>query len=80
MLRHGWAITVAAAHGGLWPAVVAVFPPEVPTSRPQVYTCLTRATRHVSVVDATDGALATGVRETLAPERTTRLVQILREG
>ncbi|MFC9938695.1 helix-hairpin-helix domain-containing protein [Nocardiopsis alba] len=80
VLRHGWAITVAAAHGGLWPAVVAVFPPEVPISRPQVYTCLTRATRHVSVVDATDGALATGVRETLAPERTTRLVQILREG
>ncbi len=79
-LRHGWAVTVAAAHGGRWPAVVAVFPPKVPVSRPQVYTALTRAVRHVSVVDATDGALQSGVRENLTPERTTRLVQVLREG
>ncbi|SIO86762.1 helix-hairpin-helix domain-containing protein [Nocardiopsis sp. JB363] len=79
-LRHGWAVTVAAAHGGRWPAVVTVFPPQVPVSRPQVYTALTRAVRHVSVVDATDGALESGVRENLAPERTTRLVQVLREG
>lgn len=79
-LRHGWAVTVAAAHGGRWPAVVTVFPPQVPVSRPQVYTALTRAVRHVSVVDATDGALESGVRENLASERTTRLVQILREG
>ena len=79
-LRHGWAVTVAAAHGGRWPAVVTVFPPQIPVSRPQVYTALTRAVRHVSVVDATDGALESGVRENLTPERTTRLVQILREG
>ncbi|WP_017588672.1 helix-hairpin-helix domain-containing protein [Nocardiopsis ganjiahuensis] len=79
-LRHGWAVSVAVAHGGRWPAVVAVFPPQVPVSRPQVYTALTRATRHVSVVDATDGALETGVRETLAPDRTTRLALVLREG
>ncbi|GHC84363.1 hypothetical protein GCM10007079_26250 [Nocardiopsis terrae] len=79
-LRPGWAVGVAAAHGGCWPAVVTVFPPRVPVSRPQVYTALTRATRHVSVVDATDGALEAGVRETLAPERTTRLALILREG
>ncbi|MEE2052981.1 helix-hairpin-helix domain-containing protein [Nocardiopsis tropica] len=79
-LRHGWAVTVAAAHGGLWPAVVAVFPPEVPVSRPQVYTALTRATRHVSVVDATAGALETGVRDNAALERSTLLVRILREG
>ncbi|WDZ88958.1 helix-hairpin-helix domain-containing protein [Nocardiopsis sp. HUAS JQ3] len=79
-LRPGWAVTVAAAHGGRWPAVVAVFPPEVPVSRPQVYTALTRATRHVSLVDATGGGLETGVRETAAKERTTRLVRILREG
>lgn len=78
-LRHGWAVTVAAAHGGRWPAVVAVFGPQVPVTRPQVYTALTRAVRHVSLVDATDGALESGVRENLAPERTTRLVQILRE-
>ncbi|NKZ00787.1 helix-hairpin-helix domain-containing protein [Nocardiopsis alborubida] len=79
-LRPGWAVTVAAAHGGRWPAVVAVFPPEVPVSRPQVYTTLTRATRHVSLVDATGGGLETGVRENAAKERTTRLVRILREG
>ncbi|MFJ9557712.1 helix-hairpin-helix domain-containing protein [Nocardiopsis sp. NPDC101807] len=79
-LRHGWAVTVAAAHGGLWPAVVAVFPPEVPVSRPQVYTALTRATRHVSVVDATAGALEAGVRDNAVLERSTLLVRILREG
>ncbi|MDT0331996.1 helix-hairpin-helix domain-containing protein [Nocardiopsis lambiniae] len=79
-LRPGWALTVAAAHGGRWPAVVGVFPPGVPVSRPQVYTVLTRAVRHVSLVDATDGALETGVRETTAPERVTRLVRVLREG
>ncbi|CAL9385307.1 helix-hairpin-helix domain-containing protein [Nocardiopsis dassonvillei] len=79
-LRPGWAVTVAAAHGGRWPAVVAVFPPDVPVSRPQVYTALTRATRHVSLVDATGGGLETGVRENAAKERTTRLVRILREG
>ncbi|MFD6949526.1 description family protein [Nocardiopsis sp. TSRI0078] len=79
-LRPGWAVTVAAAHGGRWPAVVAVFPPEVPVSRPQVYTTLTRAARHVSLVDATGGGLETGVRENAAKERTTRLMHILREG
>lgn len=79
-LRPGWAVSVAVAHGSRWPAVVAVFPPQVPVSRPQVYTALTRTTRHVSVVDATEGALETGVRETLAPDRTTRLALILRAG
>lgn len=78
-LRHAWAITVAAAHGGLWPAVVLVLPPDSPVSRPQVYTALTRATRHVSVVDATGGGLETGVRDNAALERTTRLVRVLRE-
>ena len=79
-MRPGWAVSVATAHGSRWPAVVAVFPPQVPISRPQVYTALTRATRHVSVVDATGGGLETGVRENPAKERTTRLVRILREG
>lgn len=78
-LRHAWAITVAAAHGGLWPAVVVALPPHAPVSRPQVYTALTRATRHVSVVDATGGGLQTGVRDNAALERTTRLVRVLRE-
>jgi len=79
-LRHAWAVPVAAAHGGLWPAVTVVLPPDTPVSRQQVYTALTRATRHVSVVDATGGALESGVRENAALERTTRLVSVLREG
>lgn len=79
-LRPGWAVTVAAAHGGRWPAVVGVFPPETAVSRPQVYTTLTRATRHVSLVDATGGGLEAGVRENAGRDRTTRLVRVLREG
>ncbi|WP_017574835.1 helix-hairpin-helix domain-containing protein [Nocardiopsis kunsanensis] len=79
-LRHAWAVPVAAAHGGLWPAVAVVLPPETPVSRPQVYTALTRATQHVSLVDATGGALEPGVRENASLERTTRLVSVLREG
>lgn len=79
-LRHAWAVPVAAAHGGLWPAVAVVLPPEATISRPQVYTALTRAVRHVSLVDATGGALESGVRENAALERATRLVSVLREG
>src|SRR5699024_12097177 len=71
-LRHAWAITVAAAHGGLWPAVVVALPPHAPVSRRQFYTALTRATRHVSVVDATGRGLPPGVRDNAAMARTTR--------
>jgi exodeoxyribonuclease V alpha subunit len=51
-LRHGWAMTVHRAQGSEWPAVVAVFPAEAAgmLSRPLVYTALTRAQRHLSVV------------------------------
>ena len=51
-LRHGWAVTVHRAQGSEWPAVVAVFPEEAAgmLSRPLVYTALTRAQRHLSVV------------------------------
>ncbi|MUL43406.1 AAA family ATPase [Streptomonospora sp. PA3] len=79
-LRHGWAVTVAAAHGGRWPAVVAVFPPEARASRPQVYTALTTARRHLSLVQAAGPALGEAVRENAALPRHTRLAQILREG
>ncbi|KIH96847.1 hypothetical protein LP52_22575 [Streptomonospora alba] len=79
-LRPGWAVTVAAAHGGRWPAVVAVFPPETRASRPQVYTALTAARRHLSVVQAAGSTWAQGVRDNAALPRTTRLVQVLREG
>lgn len=79
-LRPAWAVTVADAHGGRWPAVVAVFPPDTRGSRPQVYTALTRARRHVSIVDAAGPALAEAVREKAALPRMTRLVRVLREG
>ncbi|WP_246334832.1 AAA family ATPase [Spinactinospora alkalitolerans] len=79
-LRPGWAIPVAAAHGGVWPAVVAVFPPETKGSRPQVYTALTRAERHLSIVHAAGPALARAVREVPAITRHTRLAEVLREG
>ena len=53
-LLHGWAITVHRAQGSEFPAVVVVLPPEAGgmLSRPLVYTALTRAQRHLSVVHA----------------------------
>ena len=53
-LVHGWAITVHRAQGSEFPAVVVVLPPEAGgmLSRPLVYTALTRAQRHLSVVHA----------------------------
>ncbi|MFL6137182.1 MAG: AAA family ATPase [Frankiaceae bacterium] len=80
-LRHGWALTVHRAQGSEWPAVVAVLPPEAGAmlSRPLVYTALTRAARHLSVVHAAGPALARGVREVDARPRRTRLTGLLRE-
>jgi exodeoxyribonuclease V alpha subunit len=47
-------------------------------SRPLVYTALTRAQRHLSVVHAAGPALARGVREVDARPRRTRLAALLR--
>jgi exodeoxyribonuclease V alpha subunit len=79
-LRHGWAITVHRAQGSEWPAVVAVLPPESGglLSRPLVYTALTRARRHLSIVHAAGPALARAVREVGARPRRTRLTELLR--
>lgn len=79
-LVHGWAITVHRAQGSEWPAVVVVLPPEATgmLSRPLVYTALTRAQRHLSVVHAAGAALARGVREVGARPRRTRLASLLR--
>ena len=78
-LRHGWAVTVHRAQGSEWAAVVAVFPPEAGgmLSRPLVYTALTRARRHLSVVHAAGPALARAVREVGARPRRTRLRDLL---
>ncbi|GLU48887.1 helix-hairpin-helix domain-containing protein [Nocardiopsis ansamitocini] len=78
-LRPGWAITVPAAQGGTWPAAILVYGPDAPVSRAQFYTALTRGESHVCVVTANAPALSGAVRDATAPERHTRLVQILRE-
>jgi exodeoxyribonuclease V alpha subunit len=78
---HGWALTVHRAQGSEWPAVVVALPPEGSgmLSRPLVYTALTRAQRHLSIVHAAGTALARGVREIGARPRRTRLGRLLRD-
>lgn len=78
-LVHGWAITVHRAQGSEFPAVVVVLPPEAGgmLSRPLVYTALTRAQRHLSVVHAVGPALARAVRHVGARPRRTRLRELL---
>jgi exodeoxyribonuclease V alpha subunit len=80
-LRHGWAITVHRAQGSEWPGVVVVLPPEAGgmLSRPLVYTALTRAQKHLSIVHASGAALARAVREVDVRPRRTRLASLLAE-
>ena len=80
-LRHGWAITVHRAQGSEWPAVVAVLPPEASgmLSRPLIYTALTRAQRHLSIVHAAGPVVARAVRDVGARPRRTRLQRLLEE-
>ena len=79
-LRHGWAITVHRAQGSEWSGVVCVLPAEAGglLSRPLVYTGLTRAQRHLSVVHACGPALVRAVRQVGARPRRTRLTTLLR--
>jgi exodeoxyribonuclease V alpha subunit len=80
-LRHGWAITVHRAQGSEWPGVVVVLPPEAGgmLSRPLVYTALTRAQKHLSIVHASGAALSRAVREVDVRPRRTRLATLLAE-
>jgi exodeoxyribonuclease V alpha subunit len=80
-LRHGWAITVHRAQGSEWPGVVAVLPPEASgmLSRPLVYTALTRAQRHLSIVHAAGSVVARAVRDVGARPRRTRLRRLLEQ-
>jgi exodeoxyribonuclease V alpha subunit len=75
----GFAITVHRAQGSEWPALVVVLPPEASgmLSRPLVYTALTRARRHLSVVPAVGPALARAVAAVGEQPRTTRLTRLL---
>jgi exodeoxyribonuclease V alpha subunit len=78
-LLYGWAITVHRAQGSEWEAVVAVMPPEAGNmlSRPLVYTALTRARRHLSVVHAAGPVLARAVKHIGSIPRRTRLASLL---
>jgi exodeoxyribonuclease V alpha subunit len=80
-LRHGWALTPQRAQGSVWPAVVAVFPEEAAgmLTRPLVYTALTRAERHLSVVHGAGPALARAVALSAEQPRVTRLAGLLAE-
>jgi exodeoxyribonuclease V alpha subunit len=80
-LRHGWAITVHRAQGSEWPGVVVVVPPEAGgmLSRPLIYTALTRAQKHLSIVYSSGPALARAVREVDVRPRRTRLAPLLAE-
>jgi exodeoxyribonuclease V alpha subunit len=80
-LVHGWAITVHRAQGSEFPAVVVVVPPEAGgmLSRPLVYTAMTRAQRHLSVVHGAGPLLARAVRQIGTLPRRTRLQVMLRE-
>jgi exodeoxyribonuclease V alpha subunit len=77
---HGWAITVHRAQGSEFPAVVVVVPAEATgmLSRPLVYTALTRAQRHLSIVHAAGPALARAVRQVGTLPRRTQLIALLR--
>ena len=80
-ITHGWAITVHRAQGSEFRAVVVVLPPEAGRmlSRPLVYTALTRAQSHLSVVHGVGPALVRAVREVGARPRATMLAEALRE-
>lgn len=78
-LRHGWAVTVHRAQGSEWPAVIAVFPPEAGRmlTRPLIYTALTRAARHLSIVAVNGPAVRHAVRNTGGRRRLTSLASLL---
>jgi len=79
-ISHGWAITVHRAQGSEFRAVIVVLPPEAGRmlSRPLIYTALTRAQRHLSIVHGSGQALARAVREIGAKPRNTSLAEELR--
>jgi exodeoxyribonuclease V alpha subunit len=79
-ISHGWAITVHRAQGSEFRGVIVVLPPEAGRmlSRPLVYTALTRARAHLSVVHGSGPALARAVRDIGAKPRRTMLMTALR--
>lgn len=80
-LRHAWALTVAEAQGGRWPAVVAVFDAESAPAltRAMALGAITLATSHLSVVHGAGRALAEAVENVPDRERRTRLRYALKD-
>jgi hypothetical protein len=80
-LRHAWALTIAEAQGGRWPAVVAVFDGESAPklSRALVLGAITLATQHLTVVHGAGRALSDAVEKIPDRPRRTRLKHALRE-
>ncbi|CAN5390275.1 ATP-dependent RecD-like DNA helicase [soil metagenome] len=78
-ISHGWAITVHRAQGSEFPAVIVVLPPEAGRmlSRPLVYTALTRAQRHLSIVHGSGAALVRAVHDVGGKPRRTALRDFL---
>jgi exodeoxyribonuclease V alpha subunit len=80
-IQHGWAITVHRAQGSEFPAVVVVLPPEASgmLSRPLVYTAITRAQQHLSIVHAAGAVVSRAVRQIGTLPRRTQLIPLLLE-
>jgi exodeoxyribonuclease V alpha subunit len=81
-LKHGWAVTIHRSQGSEWPAVVVVLPSEAGTmlNRPLIYTALTRAQRHLSIVYAGNpGVIANAIASLTERPRSSRLCQLVRE-
>ena len=78
-LTLGFAITVHRAQGSEWPAVVVAVPTEAAgmLSRPLIYTALTRARQHLSLVPCVGPALTRAVAAVGAAPRVTRLQSLL---
>ena len=80
-LRHAWALTVAEAQGGRWPAVVAVFDGDSAPklTRALALGAITLATQHLTVVHGAGRALADAVEKIPDRVRRTRLKHALRD-
>lgn len=81
-LKHGWAVTIHRSQGSEWPAVVVVLPSEAGTmlNRPLIYTALTRAQRHLSIVYAGNpGVIANAIASLTERPRSSRLCHLVKE-
>lgn len=80
-LRPAWALTVAEAQAGRWPAVVAVFDGESAPklTRALALGAISLATKHLTVVHGAGRALAEAVEKIPDRPRRTRLRHALRD-